>query len=261
MDICTFWFGNKLRIVDRVCLSSMIKTGQHVKLFVYEPIKNIPMGVELYDANSIMSQDVLYWIDPDYPSFKPLLSIVQFSDIFRIMLMKYSQGVWLDTDIYLVKSFKPDPRKIWLARENRARVGVSALYLPPDNPIITKFEDYLHGNNLVPDWLGFKRRVWRPAILRYKGIPVQPNRLGITVFGNDGISRLAKRFGFFNEAKSKETFYYWTGRKAERIFDPAYGLEPLDHPDFIGFHIHKKALTNEPPKIGSFYHLALKGLI
>lgn len=261
MDICTFWYGDKLRMVDRVCLSSMVRTGQRVKLFVYGPVGNVPEGVELHDADAILPQSVLYRLDPDYPSFKPWLSIVQLSDIFRIMLMKHSQGAWLDTDVYLVKPFEPDPKQVWLARENRSRVGVSALYLPPDNPIIAAFEAYLRGDNPVPDWLGFKRRVWQPAVLRYKGLPVRPNRLGITVFGNDGISRLAKRFGFFDQAKSKETFYYWTGRKSERIFDPAYGLEPLDHPDFIGFHIHKKALTDNPPKAGSFYDLASRGVI
>jgi len=260
MDICSFWYGSKLRTVDRLCLASMVMTGQRVKLFVYEPVENVPDGVELHDAESVLSKSMLYQLDPDYPGFKPWLSVVQFSDFFRIMLMKRGQGVWLDTDVYLVKPFHPEPEQVWLARENRARVGVSALYLPPDNPVIAAFEVYMQGKNPVPDWLGFKRRVVQPAVLKMKGVPVRPNRLGITIFGNDGISRLAKCFGFFDEARSKETFYYWTGHKVERIFDPAYGLQPLDHPDFIGFHIHKKALTDYPPRRGSFYDWAFRRL-
>lgn len=231
----------------------MVMTGQRVKLFVYERLENVPAGVELHDARDILPKSAIYQIDPDYPSYKPWISILQFSDFFRVMLMKHGKGVWLDTDVYLVKPFHPDPGKIWLARENRSRVGVSALYLPPDNPVIAAFEAYMRGGNPVPDWLGFKRRVIMPQVLRMKGIAVRPNRLGITVFGNDGISRLAKRFGFFEAAKPKETFYYWTGHRAERIFDPAYGLQMLDQPDFIGFHIHKKALTDSPPREGSFY--------
>jgi len=261
MDICSFWYGNKLRTIDRLCLSSMVMTGQRVKLFVYETVENVPDGVELHDAKAILPKSVLRRLDPDYPSFRPGLSVVQFSDLFRIMLMKHSQGVWLDTDVYLIKPFHPDPGQIWLARENRTRVGVSALYLPPDNPVIIAFKAYMQGNNPVPDWLGFKRRVVQPLTLRMKGLPVRPNRLGITIFGNDGISRLAKRFGFFSEARPKETFYYWTGRKAERIFDPAYGLQPLDHPDFIGFHVHRKVLTDQMPQQGSFYDWAFKRLV
>jgi len=258
MDICSFWYGDRLRIVDRLCLASMVMTGQRVKLFVYDHVDNVPDGVELHDAEPILPKSVLYQLDPDYPSFKPWLSVVQFSDLFRIMLMKHRQGVWLDTDVYLVKPFAPDPQQVWLARENYARVGVSALYLPADNPIIAAFEHYMHGTNPVPDWLGFKRRVVQPSMLRIKRLPVRPNRLGITVFGNDGISRLAKRFGFFDKAHAKQTFYYWTAHKAERIFDPAYGLEPLDQPEFMGFHIHKKALTEKPPRPGSFYDWACR---
>ncbi|RCL01421.1 MAG: hypothetical protein JSC085_000297 [Candidatus Tokpelaia sp. JSC085] len=260
MDICSFWHGRKLRTVDQLCLSSMVMTGQRVKLFVYEPVDNTPEGVELHDAEPILSKAWLYRMDPDYPSFNPGLSVVQFSDCFRIMLMKHQKGIWLDTDVYLVKQFHPDPEEIWLARENWARVGVSALYLPPDHPIITAFEIYMRGNNPVPNWLGFKRRVIRPFLLKMLGLPVQSNRLGITIFGNDGISRLAKHFGCFDQAKPKETFYYWTGSKAERIFDPSYGLQPLTCPNFIGFHIHKKALTEKMPQKGSFYDWAYRRL-
>ncbi|VEJ45215.1 Uncharacterised protein [Bartonella vinsonii] len=87
-------------------------------------------------------------------------------------------------------------------------------------------------------------------------MPILPGSLRVTIFGNDGISRLAKRYGFFREAKEKETFYYWTGRKTEHIFDPAFGLKPLSDPRLIGFHIHKKTKTTQRPQEGSFYHWA-----
>ncbi len=173
------------------------------------------------------------------------------------MLMEYQQGVWLDTDVYLVKQFHPDANKVWLARENKRIVGVSALYFPPDNPIIGVFEDYWAGREIIPHWLGFKRRVWRPFWLKRKKIPILLGNLGITIFGNDGISRLAKQYGFFHEAKAKETFYYWTGRKTEYIFEPAFGITPLTDSGLIGFHIHRKAKTTQGPQEGSFYHWAV----
>ncbi|AQX27859.1 MULTISPECIES: hypothetical protein [unclassified Bartonella] len=256
MDICTFWYGKQLRQVDWLCLASMVKTGQRVKLFSYEKVE-IPVGVELHEAESILPRSIFYRLDPNFPSYEPSRTIVQFSDLFRIMLMKYQKGVWLDTDVYLVKQFHPKVDQVWLAKENTARVGVSALYLPPDNPIIKAFDDYLASTEIIPDWLGFKRRVWIPFWLRRRKLPVLPGRIGITIFGNDGISRLAKRYGFFHEAKEKKTFYYWTGRKAERIFDPAFGVEPIKDSCFIGFHIHRKEKTTQKPQEGSFYHWAV----
>ncbi len=71
------------------------------------------------------------------------------------------------------------------------------------------------------------------------GKEITPASIGITVFGNDGISRLARKYGIFGSAAPRENFYYWVGKDAARIYDPSYGLEPMDHPDFIGFHIHK----------------------
>lgn len=258
MDICTFWYGDSLRPIDRLCLSSMVKTGQRVKLFSHGHINNVPEGVELFEAEPILPLKTLYRLDPHFPDYLPSITIVQFSDFFRVMLMKHEQGVWLDTDVFLTKQFHPKQGEVWLAQENKSRVGVSALYFPPDNPIISEFENYLASDEMVPNWLGFRRRYWLPFRLKMKNLPIVPGRIGITVFGNDGISRLAKRYGFFKQAKEKQTFYYWTARKAENIFDPSFGLEPLTDPRFIGFHIHKKNKTTQKPIAGSFYDWAVK---
>jgi len=263
MDICTFWFGDRLRYVDQLCLASMVMTGQRVKLYKHgvskgQRVAGLPKGVELCEAEDILPLSVLAQLDPDFPAQKSITSIVQFSDFFRVMLMKYQKGVWLDTDVYLAKPFEPDPDKPWLAREDRVRLGVSAFYLPPQNPIIAEFERYLDEGRPVPDWLGFKRRIWRPFTLKLQGQTIRPNRLGTTIFGNDGISRLAKKHRFYAAAQQKEHFYYWTGRKAERIFDPQFGLEPVEHPDFIGFHIHRKVPTQAPPREGSLFDWIVK---
>ncbi|CAN7300595.1 MULTISPECIES: glycosyltransferase [Brucella] len=257
MDICTFWYGPRLRDVDRICLASMVMTGQRVKLFSYAPIENVPAGVELHDASSILPELVFKRLDPGYPNFHSRTTIVQFSDIFRIMLMKHKQGVWLDTDVYLLKQFHPDPSKPYLARENRFRVGVSALYLPHDHPIIREFEAYVAASYPLPRWLGLRRGKLRPLYYRVIGKEVTPAAIGITIFGNDGISRLARKYGIFRNAAPQENFYYWVGKEATRIYDPAYGIEPTKHPDFIGFHIHKKHKEVVSMQPGSFYMWAI----
>ncbi len=258
MDICTFWYGPRLRDVDRICLASMVMTGQRVKLFTYAPVENMPAGVELHDAESILPEETFKRLDPHYPNFRSPRTIAQFSDLFRIMLMKHEQGVWLDTDVYLLKQFHPDPTVPYLARENRFRVGVSALYLPKDHPIIDEFEAYIGASYPLPRWLGIRRGTLRPLYYRMIGRQVTPAAIGITVFGNDGISRLARKYGIFKKAAPQENFYYWVGRDATRIYDPAYGLEPLKHPDFIGFHIHKKHKDVVSLRHGSFYEWAVE---
>lgn len=236
----------------------MVMTGQRVKLFSYGPIENVPRGVELHDAATILPEEAFRRLDPLYPDFRSPRTVVQFSDLFRIMLMKHGQGVWLDTDVYLLKPFHPDPDKPYLARENRFRVGVSALYLPQEHPIIGEFEDYIAATYPLPRWLGIRRGRLRPLYYRAIGREVTPAAMGITVFGNDGISRLARKYGIFKNAAPQENFYYWVGRYATRIYDPAFGLEPLNHPDFIGFHIHKKHKEVVSLQPGSFYVWAME---
>lgn len=257
MDICTFWYGPRLREVDRICLASMVMTGQRVKLFAYGPIANVPKGVELHDAENIMPEASFKRLDPSYPHFKDRITIVQFSDIFRIMLMKHRQGVWLDTDVYLLKQFHPDPARPYFGQENRFRVGVSALYFPHGHPIIGEFEAYMASDYPLPRWLGLRRGTLRPLYFRLTGKEITPANIGITVFGNDGISRLVKKYSEFRDAAPKENFYYWVGKEAVRIYDPAYGLEPINHPNFIGFHIHKKHPEVVSLKQGSFYMWAM----
>ena len=59
MDICTFWYGDRLRPIDWLCLSSMVKTGQHVKLYSHGNVMNVPEGVELLEAESILPLSTL----------------------------------------------------------------------------------------------------------------------------------------------------------------------------------------------------------
>ncbi len=253
MDICAFWHGPELRPIDRLCLTSMVLTGQTVDLYSYGRIKNLPDGLHLRDAREIVPEPLLENVNTGK------WMLCQFSDIFRVALMKHQRGVWLDTDIYLTKQFHPRPEKHFLAWENRHRFGVSALYFPPNSPIIRDFDDYLESHASIPPWLGFRRRVLRPLLHRVKGIESVPANLGITIFANDGISRLFRKHGLAHTAAPKGTFYYWNGKSASRVYNPEYGLEPLKDPDFIGFHFADKGEdASKPPKPGSFFDWAIE---
>lgn len=152
------------------------------------PIANLPEGVDLCNAAEIMSKDFIYRLDPEYhPSH-------------------HGAGVWLDTDTYLLEAFNPDGKELWLARENMSRVGVSAMYLPLDSPIITEFEEYMRGKQIIPNWTGVKRRFIKPLLLKLRGKRVITPNIGITLFGNDGISRLAKKYGDWHKAHNKKVF-------------------------------------------------------
>ncbi|BCJ90739.1 hypothetical protein IZ6_14740 [Terrihabitans soli] len=238
----------------------MLHAGHTVRLFSYGPVPDAPKGVILEDARDVLPENLLSLVD------RGVWTVGQLSDFFRVMLMRDGRGIWLDTDIYLLKPFIPDPAKPFLAWEDGHRLGVSALYFPRDCPVIGEFErhleDFLAGRALLPNWLGFRRRVLRPLWFRALGKELTPSQAGITIYANDGITRLAQRHSFIDQAAPKETFYYWNGKACLRLYDPAFGRELLDHPGVIGIHFARKssALVDAKPASGSFYDWAVSRL-
>ncbi|MCI5076796.1 hypothetical protein [Oricola sp.] len=258
MDICTFWHGERLRDIDYICVHSMVAAGFRVAVYSFEPVENLPAGAETRDAREILSADVFRRIDPDDPDGIDQLARQQFSDIFRIALMKHARGFWLDTDVLVLRPFEVPQDKAYLARESATRLGVSAMYFPPDHPVIGEFDRFLASDRTLPDWLGWRRRVVKPAWLRLRGKPVKPTTVGVTVFGNDGISRLAHRHGFFDAAAPRDNFYALTGRDTERFYDGDFDFRSLFRPDVFGFHVHHKEPSFLPPQPGSMYEWAAR---
>jgi hypothetical protein len=256
MDICLFWLGRRLRPVDLLCIASMVRTGQAVRLFSYEPVENLPKGVISHDAREVMSDAYLPLVT------NKIWTTAQLSDFFRVMLMRDQRGAWLDTDTYIFEPFSPDPTKPFLAWEDHHRLGVSAMYFPSVSPVIPEFEtylaDFMAGKVLLPDWLGFRRRVARPLWFKMTGKKITPYGAGFTIYGNDGITRLAKRHGFISEAARKETFYYWSGKACARIYEAGSKDEILSCPHAIGIHFadKKKHRFEQPVAPGSFFEWA-----
>jgi hypothetical protein len=260
MEVCTFWLGRRLRFVDRVCLASMVKAGLDVSLYAYEPIENVPPGIKVVDAASVLSLQTMRRVNPHHPEIREHLARLHFSDLFRFALMREGKGFWLDTDIYMLRHFLPDPSKFYLALEGRRRFGVSALYFPKDHPLVEEFFHWVDGTNALPPWLGFRRRVLRPFVYRLAGRRFTTLDAGITIFANDGISRMARKYDLLDEAAPKNDFYHWTARDTEKIFDAGSADKLLSVPGIKGFHIHRKGPCDDPPVAGSFFEWAVRNV-
>ncbi len=257
--ISTMWYDGPLHDVARVSLASMVAQGMDVSVYTYGDIPNLPAGIALADGNEVLDTSLLSRLAPvkkaaTHGSWQPL---VNFSDFFRIYQLKAGKGLWLDTDVFLFRPFTYDTEKVFFAFEGKGRIGSPVFYLPPDHPIIAEYDALIAKDDLMPNWLGFVRGTLRPLVWKMMGIEFSPPDLGITIYGNDGFSRLAKRHGCYRDALAKSSFYDWTGSKAEQLFDPVSFQHFLDDPHHIGIHIHKKARQKQPPIPGSFWDWAL----
>lgn len=90
------WVGEAISNFHRLCVESFIRNGHCFVLYTYGPVKNLPVGVVVKDANKIVPASLIYQYDGSYAGF---------SDLFRNKLL-YAKGGWyVDLDIFCLKRF------------------------------------------------------------------------------------------------------------------------------------------------------------
>ena len=58
--VAALWIGGPLSFLEQLCLISFVHAGQHITLYTYEPVPNVPPGVE-----------AATWLDGLRPSLRP----------------------------------------------------------------------------------------------------------------------------------------------------------------------------------------------
>ena len=256
--VSTLWLRGRLRNIDHVCLASMVANNLDVTLYHYDEITNVPDGIKLADASEILDLSLLDRLQCiKKKENNPHIPIAQFSDFFRIYLQKYEKGLWLDTDVFIFRPFTYETNKSFFCYECKGRIGYPVIYLPSDHNIINEYENLLNTDNLMPNWLGFIRGKLRPFVWNLLRQKFSPSDLGITIYGNDGFSRLAKRHNCYKEALDKDKFFRWTGKETDKLFQNVNYQDFLHNPKYLGIHIHRKHWENHPVISDSFWQWAL----
>lgn len=97
MKVSTLWIG-KLGSLEIISLKSFLHHKHEVDLYVYEPLENIPDGVNVCDANDVLSKNKCFELkDNNLP----------FSDIWRYNFLYKIGGIWVDADMICLKSLEP----------------------------------------------------------------------------------------------------------------------------------------------------------
>jgi hypothetical protein len=120
----TFWHGESLSAVEKVCMESFIKHNHFLRVFTYSKAE-MPAGVILEDAAVIMPRDRVFTFQ-ESPS--------AFSNIFRYKLLLERGGWWVDTDILCLGREIPDCDYYW-AREVPGKINGAILKFPPGDPM------------------------------------------------------------------------------------------------------------------------------
>lgn len=259
MKVVSFWHGGKLKNLNLLCIASWLDQGYDVDLYHLDPIENPPEGVTLKNAEQVLSGSIMHKLEPIANSNRmPWQPIVSYSDLFRIKMLSMGLGVWMDTDMLLFKPIPFNPSFPLFAWDEPGCIGASIFYLPIESAFLADFLKVLDQPDLMPHWLGFKRRVLKPIMYKLLGKAYSPVDLGITIYGNDAFTRLVKKHHMTEYALAQQSFYFWLGKQTLRFYDPNEKVFMEELNNVYGFHVHRKVPADTKPEEGSMYDRMLK---
>lgn len=97
-----FWFGTHLPTLQELSLRSFLLNGHEYHLYAYEPIDNVPAGVRLFDASSVLPRESVFTYQRGFGKG----STSAFSNQFRYRLLLEKGGWWVDTDVVCLRPFE-----------------------------------------------------------------------------------------------------------------------------------------------------------
>lgn len=190
----SLWIGDRLGPVERACLRSIMGHRHPMVLWCYGRPAGVPDGVEIRDAAEVLPQEAIIRHRSG--------SVALFANRFRYELQRRGLGLWVDTDVYLLKPLLGLPEQVfgWGFFDE---IYNGVLRLPPDSPLIPPLLD-LFNEDKVPPWLPWRARLaahWRLIVTGRSGLPNMPwgsaGPMAMTALARrHGLDRLALRAKF-----------------------------------------------------------------
>jgi hypothetical protein len=129
----SLWLGNRLPPLEQLCLRSFTACRHTFILYSYTDVENLPAGIELEDARSIVSEEGLFV----HRSGIHVGSPAGFSDRFRYELLRARGGWWVDTDVLCLKDDIPDTAYVF-AKQDRDVYVPGILKAPKNSELLAR---------------------------------------------------------------------------------------------------------------------------
>ena len=140
------WVEGPLSFLEQLCIVSFLDAGQHVRLYVYNDVPNVPKGVEVCDARDILPTE-------EFITHARTGSVALHSDKFRYrMLAKYPDIIWADTDAYCVRPFTTESGHFH-GLESKNSVASGVLRLPAHGKVLLDLIKITEDPYCIPPWI------------------------------------------------------------------------------------------------------------
>lgn len=224
--LATLWVG-RLGPIEMASLHSYALQGQTPLVYSYEPIANLPPGVENRDAAEVYPAEVV-------ARYRREGSPSLHSNFFRFALLRETDHVWTDLDVIALRPFDLAPDRIY-AWENETRVNCAVLRLPKDSPTLAALSEIGPATRgVAPHIQGLRRaKYWVRTLGR--GVPVDRWPWGST--GPRALTTYLARFGEIDRALPAVTFYPIPSRDSLRFLTPGDVTDATFPPETRGVHV------------------------
>lgn len=226
MKVASLWIGDRLGEIEQISARSFLATGHSLTVFAYGPLRDVPEGVEVRDAEPIFSgKRILRYPGNGWPSVH--------SNLFRYAMLAESDYIWSDLDVFALRQFEFQSRHVF-GYEEKGRVNNAVLALPPDSPTLKRLLEFSpEMRGYPPDATPWQRRkIWLRSLGR--GVGVEAWGHGAT--GPRGLTHFLNETGEIDRALPEEAFYPVPWRDHAAIVKPG-AIDPDGFPE-SSFAIH-----------------------
>jgi hypothetical protein len=200
----SFWHGPPPSPYERLAMKSFLDHGHQFTLFTYDETLDVPAGVRIEDAGSVIPHDDAFVLK----GYDNQGGFVAFSNLFRYELMARFGGWWVDLDVICLTAKIPT-FETFFALERAAsscEVGTSVLHFSPGDPLM----------------------VACAAECRRRGEQLRASGASRSNFGSLGpqlLRQTAERLGRCSEAQQPATCCPLPWTEAEKFSSPSHAAE------------------------------------
>lgn len=251
-EIASLWIGGNLSWLEQLCLKSFADAGHDITLYSYQPIENIPDGVRAGDAADI------------YPG-EPMLrhkrtgSPAIHADIWRLNLLKKTDKIWVDADMYCYRPFS-FRRKTVFGWEKEGLVCNAVLSLPKTSKALKLLLEFFEDEHAIGPWLKpWQRRELQAA--KDAGNPVHITEQDWGFTGPAAVTWALQQTGEIKYAEPVSAFYPVSFRHRNHMILSRFKPEEEFTEATVGVHFWARRMKprlqekeNNTPRRGSFMH-------
>lgn len=218
-DIHALWIGENLGPLARCCLKSFTQQGHKVILHAYSKINDLPGGIELADANNIVSNNKII-------KHKKTGSYALFSDIFRYELMNVlkGKGIYVDCDVYCIHPIVQEDYVI--AFEDDNKINGAVLALPENSAVLRNLLKAAYDPYFIPPWYS-KSKKFRFKLKKILGLSRHISEMPWGVIGPEAITYYFKKNNLLSFVKPMDYYYPIHYQCVSKLLDPDLKINDL----------------------------------